>query len=484
MNGDLSYLIEDEIRASQIKTLVVDDDRDLADLTATFLEREQGAFETTVETTVAAALDRIEEIDFDAIVSDYDMGRLNGLDFLERVRTEYPDIPFILFTGKGSEEIASEAISKGVTDYLQKETGASQYSVLANRLLNAVEKHRATETVKRSERRFSRLVENSTDVISIVGESGAFEYVSPSAERILGYPPSELLGEWVFDYAHPDDRQEAMEKFFAAVENPEIQPTVEFRFNDPDGEWPVLQSRGRNMLTDECIQGFVINSRDISDLKEQEQALRQRNEQLEDMKRAISHDIKSPLSVASNSLVLYDETGDDELLQKVDRSISRIEGLIDQTIALVEQGTDVTDSDRISLTDVCTAAWDMVNTNGAELHIDNSREFTADPDRLQRVFENLFRNAVEHSGSDVTVSVGTTNEGIYVADDGPGIPEEDREVIFETGYTTAVDNTGFGLPIVKQVLLAHGWEIDVGESDAGGARFDIAGVEFVSSVYK
>jgi signal transduction histidine kinase len=70
-------------------------------------------------------------------------------------------------------------------------------------------------------------------------------------------------------------------------------------------------------------------------------------------------------------------------------------------------------------------------------------------------------------------------DGFYVADDGRGIPEEERERVFEPGYSTAADGTGFGLSIVEQIIEQHGCEIRVAESDAGGARFEITGVEFV-----
>ncbi|MDY7083008.1 MAG: HAMP domain-containing sensor histidine kinase, partial [Halobacteria archaeon] len=83
------------------------------------------------------------------------------------------------------------------------------------------------------------------------------------------------------------------------------------------------------------------------------------------------------------------------------------------------------------------------------------------------------RNSVEHAGKDVTVRVGGSENGFYVKDDGEGIPEKERDAVFNTGYTSANDGTGLGLSIVEKVVEAHGWSIEVSESEEGGARFDI-----------
>jgi signal transduction histidine kinase len=94
------------------------------------------------------------------------------------------------------------------------------------------------------------------------------------------------------------------------------------------------------------------------------------------------------------------------------------------------------------------------------------------------VFENLFRNAIEHGGADVTVRVGQLDDhGFYVEDTGPGIPADVRDAVFEPSHTSASGGTGFGLTIVKRIAEAHGWEVEIAESAAGGARFEFTAVE-------
>jgi signal transduction histidine kinase len=100
----------------------------------------------------------------------------------------------------------------------------------------------------------------------------------------------------------------------------------------------------------------------------------------------------------------------------------------------------------------------------------------ADPTMLRQALENLFRNAVDHVGTDVTVCVGPREDGFYVADDGPGIPADERDQVLELGYSTDPEGTGFGLGIVGQVADAHDWTLAVTESASGGSRFEFTGV--------
>ena len=468
---------------SDMTVLVVDDDPDILDLTSTFLEREKDGFSVITHADPTDAIEQVDQVDVDAIVSDYDMPSLNGLEFLEAIREDYKNIPFILFTGKGSEDIASEAISKGVTDYPEKQTGPEQYALLANRISNAVEQYHASETLKRSQQKFSKVVRNSTDVLGIVDKKGEFKYISPACENTLGYKQEELIGECAFDYMPPDDRQEAMNEFFAAIENPDRGPTVEFRFEDPDGGWTIVEARGENLFDDEFINGFVVNARDIGELKQRERELEQQNEQLQNMRKMLSHDLRSPVSVASESLFLYRDTENEKWLEKTETAVQRMDEILDKVTTLSIDDTSITDTETVELRDIVSSVWDTIQTKGAQLHIQDSKKFEADPSRLKQIFENLIRNAIEHSTGEVIIKVGTTNEGIYVEDTGPGIAEDEHDDVFDSGYTTDPANTGFGLSIVKEIVVGHGWEISLIEGENGGARFEIDNIVFQPAVY-
>src|SRR6056297_1808310 len=151
----------------EIQILHVDDDPSITDLTGTFLEREDDRFAVETATSADEGLERINDRPPDCIVSDYNMPGMNGIEFLQAVRERYPDLPFILFTGKGSEAVASDAISVGVTDYLQKGSGTERYELLANRIRNAVRARREAQRVDRQEQ-LMRLTE-------FAGDTGGWE---------------------------------------------------------------------------------------------------------------------------------------------------------------------------------------------------------------------------------------------------------------------------------------------------------------------
>jgi len=177
----------------QVRVLHVDDDPQLIEMTKTLLERADEDISVVAETSVVAALDHLRDDGFDCIVSDYEMPNTDGLEFLEIVREEHPDLPFILFTGKGSEEIASEAISAGVTDYMQKGSGAEQYEMLANRVRNAAERYRTQQRFWDALSWYRRLVEHSLAGVFIV-QDGELVYVNEHFTDIFGYSRQELVG--------------------------------------------------------------------------------------------------------------------------------------------------------------------------------------------------------------------------------------------------------------------------------------------------
>ena len=463
--------------SDSIHVLHVDDDPGVGEMTATFLERESELLSVDTATSADEGLERLMQEDFDCVVSDYNMPGQKGLNFLQAVRAQYPALPFIFFTGKGSEELASEAISAGVTEYLQKGGGTAQYTVLANRIQNVVARYRAEQRADAIQRRYQRLIQETSDVIVIVDAEGTFDYLSPSALDVLGYQPEELLGENGFEYIHPDDRDEAMALFYEMVADPEKRPTAEFRLKQNDGSWVWLEARGRNLLDDPSIEGIVVYTRDITKHREYKQRLQRQNERLEKFVSIVSHDLRNPMSVLVGYLDLAEETGDSEYFVRCRRAVERMDSLIDDLLTLTRHGEMVAERKAVDLAQAVESSWQNVNTESAALRIETEHVIRADESQLHQLIENLILNAIQHGGENVTVTVGGLDRGFYVEDTGPGIPAADRGLVFESGYSTSDGGTGLGLAIVSTIAEAHGWDVQVTDGEAGGARFEITGIE-------
>lgn len=143
-------------------------------------------------------------------------------------------------------------------------------------VLVLISQHRAetTKVLSQSEARLRSLVQNSSDIITILGADGTIRYESPSVERILGYKPEDLVGKSGFDYIHPEDASVVQVAFAKILQNPGLVIPVEYRFRRVNGAWVYLASVGNNCLGDRSVQGVVVNSRDISDRKQAESSLR------------------------------------------------------------------------------------------------------------------------------------------------------------------------------------------------------------------
>jgi PAS domain S-box-containing protein len=794
--------------SGRIRVLHVDDDRNFLDVASTFLEREAENISVEIVTSPQKGLEYLEDDSFDCLVSDYDMPNSNGIEFLETVREKYPDLPVILFTGKGSEKVAAEAISAGATDYIQKESSSSQYTVLANRIQNLVEQYRARRQSERANERRRRTLERITDGFTELDADLTFTDVNEQSVEFVDFSRAELLGmdyreliaddasqsfvnaylevletgqpqtvearsdihpdRWVSERIFPtedgdgifiyfrditerkgreqlqsiiidissqlidateaeiDERiEEALQRIgeFEGADRsyvfeiyddgermdnthewcaPEIDPqkpelqnleTADFAWYIPKvknfetvtvpntRELPSEASHLRSVLESGNIRSIVTipltrggellgfigfdwidrqepwsedtidllevsgniianavtrketiterNNREetlsalhdtareigqadepsevydtlvdasdrifdlnyaavdiardgylvqqnwlesdsatyyeksslaeentiaaraynrqetivIDDIQATEAAsedskfrsaltvpmgefgtyqtvstepgafddqdrefiellvdharvkldqltdkealqnrteeLEHKNEQLEQFASLVSHDLRNPLNSLELSLEAAERTGEDEHFERSRRAVDRMEQLLEDLLTLARQGQAIDQRESISLAAATRNAWETVDTRGATLSVETEQVVDADRSRLKELLENLFRNAIEHGGQELTVTVGDCTGGFYVADDGEGIDTEIREMVFEIGYTMTDNGTGFGLAIAEEIVEAHGWDISVTESESGGARLEITGIDGV-----
>ena len=273
--------------------------------------------------------------------------------------------------------------------------------------------------------------------------------------------PSELVAETTtVAVVDPEDRQSA----------PDEATVVERR-----GDWlERLDAWLRSQMSPDAET--AADSR-----AQYERLLERQNHRLKEFTEIISHDLRNPLQVVSSRAELARETGDGSHLEAIVETADRMETFLDDLLDLASQGTIVGDPEAVALDAAARNAWAQIDTAEATLACHDPGCVVADPGRLRSLLANLFSNAVVHAGPDVTVTVGRLPDGFFVADDGPGVPQDERDSIFEHGHTSSEDGTGFGLSIVRSIASAHGWEVRLAEMDyparPGGACFEITGVE-------
>jgi len=307
---------------------------------------------------------------------------------------------------------------------------------------------------------------------------GIVDVWNPAAESLFGWTAEEVRGETL--PILPESRKQEL-----------LERHEQIQFGDRLTGWEteLLCKNGRTVPTRVSaapirntagdIVGTVSIITDITEPQARQRRLERQNERLNEFASLVSHDLRNPLQVAAGHLHLARESEGDgtDHIEDAQAALERMEALIDDTLSLAKQGRAIGSTEPTALATLAERAWSNVADNGSRLDVADPPTVDCDPDRVVELLENLFSNAIRHgaSGGDdrVTISVGALPEGFYVADDGVGIPEEQKADVFESGFTTDENGTGYGLGIVQTIADAHGWTVTVTESESGGARFEV-----------
>jgi len=225
------------------------------------------------------------ELKPEVILADFSLPQFTALRALHLLQERQLDIPFIVVTGTISEEVAVDCMKQGATDYLLKDRlgrlGQAIDRALEQKRLRD-EKNHSQEALRSSEVRFRSLVQNLGDIITVHDEKGTIKYESPSASRILGYPPDYFIGKDPLSHTHPDDRGR-VEKFMRSLMKSEPEEAaVEYRFRHAKGHWIYLESAATNLLGTHEVDGIVLTSRDVTERKHAEEQLHEAHLELAD----------------------------------------------------------------------------------------------------------------------------------------------------------------------------------------------------------
>lgn len=262
--------------------------------------------------------------------------------------------------------------------------------------------------------------------------------------------------------------------------DPDAPVVVLTGLDDQSTAIEAIQKGAQDYLTKDRLDGALLvrTIRYAIERTTTRRELQRQNERLERFASVLSHDLRNPLNVAKGRLKLVRRECDDENghLAEIASMHGRMEQLIADVLTLARQGQSIGETEPVTVGTVARQAWETAGAERATLRIEGEFDVRADPERLRTMLENLFKNAVRHVGEDVTVTVGPLpdRDGFHVTDDGPGIPEKERESVFEPGYTTASEGTGFGLHIVKEISDAHGWTVELADH-SDGTRFEFVG---------
>ncbi|PSP49925.1 hypothetical protein BRC75_02150 [Halobacteriales archaeon QH_7_69_31] len=350
--------------------------------------------------------------------------------------------------------------------------------------LTARQETAAVEARRRAARTDRFIAKADGFILARLDPEGYIDTWSDGAARVTGYGADEVRGSRVTGlYTGEDADEEVKTHLQRALRTDAVD--LDRTFERRDGE----RFHGSGILSaiqhDDQLDGYLLLLADRTDEQAHREQLERRNSQLEAFASVVSHDLRNPLNVAIGSIGMAKKKEEDNRsqLEAAEAALERMEQLIEDVLTLARQGKDVDEFERVDLEETVQLAWGTIDQRQARLEYDDLPAITADGERLRRLFENLFRNAIEHGGDDVDITVGMLDgEGFYVADDGPGIPEHKREEIFGAGYTTGDEGTGLGLAIVRSIVEAHGWDISAAKSAGGGAKFEMRGVQTLADV--
>ncbi|MFC7142465.1 ATP-binding protein [Halosimplex aquaticum] len=446
--------------------------------------------DVAVAESFATARDRIDGDESACVaIGDVEEGLIEFLSSIE------PDVPILYCPMDGDERTVAAAAAAGA-GYVPRVDG------LHDRLVNAM-----TDAVETYQERWVSATE-STILDTMLSDLDVALYAKDERARHVkvadikgGVPPGEQYGKTdreIFGDDHPFDSDETYRDDMRVIETGE---PIREKIQHHGEEVPIWLRTTKVPLRDEDgpITGLVGISVDVTELKARIGALERRIERLEHFVSHAHHDLKNPLQVASGFLEIAREQDDDEVaLEKIQGALNRMEEMFDDLRQTSQAGTSIdSQAGMVPLTPTVDDVWAAIDTEPATLDVafpDGAAIRAADSD-VRPLFENLLKNAVEHGstssrsqtddavehgGEGVTVRVGPLADGFYVADDGPGIPAEERDAVTEQGYTTAESGSGSGLAIVSEIATDNEWDLVVTESESGGARFEFRNVMLVA----
>lgn len=385
--------------------------------------------------------------------------------------------------------------------------GEGRVKYVVDMMQDITRRKAAEEGLKASERRFRALIEHSSDATAIVDRQGRLCYISPSWSRQFGFSVEEVRDLPAVNWIHPGDAKGALNVFASVMASPGAVEHTNVRIRHKDGRWRDIDAVVTNLLDDPAVGGVVINARDVTSRREAEREMEkalkaereavERLRALDDLKdsflTAVSHELRTPLSSVLGGALTLERTDielDDATREDLTRAVAGNARKLSRLL------TDLLDLDRLKRgilepvrepVDLAALVRDLVRSseslNAHPVIVDTEPVvIAADASKLERIVENLLANATRHTPADsaIHIAVKAVDGGaeLLVEDDGPGVPSELREAIFQpfnrgNGGGLHAPGVGIGLSLVSKFAELHGGRVWVEERTGGGASFHV-----------
>jgi len=479
----------------------VEGDATLRDRVAGQLEADEFAVETVPD--VAGVLEALEDDEsVDCVLTGAALADGDWRDLVDAVRDRDPDLPIALYPPEVDPDVGRRAAVAGVTAYLPEPW--DEGTALQDQLAAAADEFDRIRRVRAESERYDALMETLPFSVYLKDRDARYVDASkPFREAISG----DVVGKTDVDLWEETSGETGVDSYqddLAVLRTGEpIVRKEEFHEGGSDDGW-METSKYPWRGDDGEIRGLVGMTLNVTAQRERTRELRRKSQRLEQFASFVSHDLRNPINIAQGYLDRAVETGDETALEEVEDALSRMDHLVEDLLTTVRRGEESTEW--IEFRAFVQRIWTATETEHTSLEVEIPEDTTiaAVPGQFRQLLDNLFRNADEHASTsppshtredadehastsppsharedadehaseDVTVTVGLTEDGFYLADDGPGIGPELRESVFEFGHSE--DGTGIGLTITREIAAAHGWDVEITESEDGGARFEFS----------
>jgi len=483
----------------ELEILVVEDNEGDALLIQEYIKDEFPNTKLAHAWNLAEAEQHLRDNHYDLVFLDVSLPDSSGKESIIRVVDLASATPVIVLTGYSDLSFAVESMQLGVQDYLNKENITA--TSLQKSISYSIERNRIRLQLIDSDKRFRSIIENSIDGFALISAEGQIQELSPYGNSIIGYDPLENAGLFQMDFLHPEDRKMVLSIFFEVLSKPGSIKLLEFRYKRPDGGYRWMESTFYNLLENTAVKAIVLNYRDVTLRKKEEEErqllieqLTQTNDYLKQFGFIISHNLRAPLTnlLAISDLITPDQIPNEQtatLLKAIKISTNQLNDTLNDIIkVLIVREQKQRSLEEIPLNQAWTSFFQAQKNQIAipdfEIitQFDQPTHIYFDREYLESIFSNLFSNAIKFASTQrpLIIQLRSYTSGsdtvIEFSDNGIGFNYQmvkDRIFGLHQRFHDALGGKGFGLYLIHSLVTSLGGSIRCESEVEKGTHFYI-----------